>query len=138
MGDSGIKNVFTERYSQLVIQHPWLIVTACLLLFSLGAAGLPHAGFNSSYRVFFGKDDHHLQAFKEFEAIYANEDNIAVVLHHPQKPVFSNEVLQSVRDLTDALWKTSYITRVDSVTNFQHTEVVEDDFIVRDLIPPSR
>ncbi len=136
MGDSGIKNVFTERYSQLVIQHPWLIVTACLLLFSLGAAGLPHAGFNSSYRVFFGKDDPHLQAFKEFEAIYANEDNIAVVLHHPQKPVFSNEVLQSVRDLTDALWKTSYITRVDSVTNFQHTEVVEDDFIVRDLIPP--
>lgn len=134
MGSNRIDQAIAESYGRTVIRYPWLMIVGALLLFALGAAGLPKAGFNSSYRVFFGKDNPQLQAFDDFQAIYTKDDNVTVVIDHANKPVFSNDVLETVRDLTAALWKTAYVTRVDSVTNYQHTEVTEDDLIVDDLI----
>ncbi|MFB3074152.1 MAG: RND family transporter, partial [Candidatus Methylomirabilales bacterium] len=134
MGSNRIDQAIAESYGRTVIRYPWLMIVGALLLFALGAAGLPKAGFNSSYRVFFGEDNPQLQAFDDFQAIYTKDDNVTVVIHHANKPVFSNDVLETVRDLTAALWKTAYVTRVDSVTNYQHTEVMEDDLIVDDLI----
>ncbi|HEX9757664.1 MAG TPA: MMPL family transporter [Nitrospiria bacterium] len=127
---------FPERLGRLVVQYRWWMVALPILL-SLGVilTGLPKAGFNSSYRVFFSKDNPQLNAFDDFQAIYTKDDNITVVIHHPQKPVFSNEVLETVQDLTAGLWKTNYVTRVDSITNFQHTEVFEDELKVDDLVP---
>ncbi len=129
-----IERDWAQWYGRTVVQRPWMMIIGSLLLFALGVAGLPKAGFNSSYRVYFGKDNPQLQAFDDFQAIYTKDDNVTVVIHHPNKPVFSNEVLETVRDLTAALWKTAYVTRVDSLTNHQHTEVSKDDLIVDDLI----
>lgn len=121
-------------FGRFVIRHRWMMVILPLLLFAAGAAGLPKAGFNSSYRVFFGKDNPQLLEFDRFQAVYAKDNNVTVVIYHPGKPVFSNEVLETVRDLTAVLWKTDYVTRVDSITNYQHTDVVKDDLIVEDLV----
>ena len=37
-------------------------------------------------------------------------------------------------DLTEKSWKIPYSSRVDSITNFQHTQAEEDDLIVADLV----
>ena len=124
----------SARYSRFIIRHRWLVVVCSLLLFIAGIAGIPRAGFNASYRVFFGEDNPQLQAFDKFQEVYAKDDNVTIVIHHPDKPAFSNEVLTTVQDLTAALWKTKLVTRVDSITNYQHTEVIGDDLIVEDLI----
>ncbi|HIO20931.1 MAG TPA: RND family transporter [Nitrospirales bacterium] len=134
MNHTRLDQAIAEWYAQRLLRFPWVFISASLLLFGLGAAGIPNTGFNASYRVFFGPDNPQLRAFDDFQAIYVQDDNVAVVIHHPNKPVFSNEVLASVRSLTAALWKTQYVTRVDSVTNYQHTQVMEDDLLVDDLI----
>ena len=133
-GSDPNQDSFPVRYSRFVVRNRILMILLPLLLFFAGAAGVTKAGFNASYRVFFGKDNPQLQAFDKFQAVYTKDDNVSIVIHHPIKPVFSNEVLESVRDLTDQLWKTQYVTRVDSITNYQHTEVIEDDLIVDNLI----
>lgn len=125
---------FPEVYSRLVVRYRWWMVLIPLLVVAAGLLGISKAGFNSSYRVFFGKDNPELLAFDAFQAIYSKEDNVSVVIYHPQKPVFSNEVLETIQDLTAALWKTEPVTRVDSITNYQHTTVVEDDLLVDNLI----
>ena len=135
MSHKRLDQVIAEWYGQVLLQYRWLFIFGSLLLFALGASGIPNAGFNSSYRVFFGPDNPQLLAFDEFQAVYVQDDNVAVVIHHPDESVFSNEVLETVRSLTAALWKTEYVTRVDSVTNFQHTQVTEDDLLVDDLVP---
>ena len=131
---SEINNNFSARYSRLIIRWRWSSVFLSLILVGSGLTGLSGVGFNASYRVFFGKDNPQLKAYDKFQAIYAKDDNVTVVINHPQKKVFSNEVLETIRELTDELWQTAYVTRVDSITNYQHTAVVEDDLIVDDLI----
>lgn len=125
---------FAARYSRLIIRQRWLMVFLSLVLVGAGLMGLSGVGFNASYRVFFGEDNPQLKAYDAFQAIYAKDDNVTVVINHPKKKVFSNEVLETIRELTDELWQTAYVTRVDSITNYQHTAVVEDDLIVDDLI----
>jgi predicted RND superfamily exporter protein len=39
-----------------------------------------------------------------------------------------------IAELTELSWQTPYSTRVDSVTNFQHTVAKEDDLLVGDLV----
>jgi hypothetical protein len=42
-------------------------------------------------------------------------------------------VLAAVEELTDIAWQLPFSIRVDSLSNYQHTEVEGDDLIVRDL-----
>ncbi|MBT5093388.1 MAG: outer membrane lipoprotein-sorting protein, partial [Halobacteriovoraceae bacterium] len=49
--------------------------------------------------------------------------------------VFNKQTLLAIQDLTKKAWQIPFSTRVDSITNFQHTEASEDDLVVRDLVP---
>lgn len=48
--------------------------------------------------------------------------------------VFTRENLQAIVELTKEGWQLPYSSRVDSISNFQHTIAEEDDLIVADLI----
>ena len=48
--------------------------------------------------------------------------------------VFDENTLRVVKQLTDDAWKTPFSLRVDSITNFQHTQAVADDLLVEDLL----
>ena len=42
--------------------------------------------------------------------------------------------LSAIEELTEEAWQIPYSIRVDSITNFQHSEGIEDDLIVEDLV----
>ena len=48
--------------------------------------------------------------------------------------VFSRETLSLVESLTEKTWQLPYSNRVDSFSNFQHTEAEGDSLIVADLV----
>ena len=48
--------------------------------------------------------------------------------------VFTRETLSALEELTEASWQLPFSSRVNSITNFQHTRVDEDDLIVEDLV----
>ena len=48
--------------------------------------------------------------------------------------VFSRETLSLVDSLTGKAWQLPYSNRVDSASNFQHTEAEGDGLIVADLV----
>ena len=41
--------------------------------------------------------------------------------------------LAAIEDLTERAWKTPHSMRVDSLSNYQHSESIEDDMSVGDL-----
>ena len=47
--------------------------------------------------------------------------------------VFSNRTLEAVAWLTERAWETPHSSRVESLTNYQHTSAVGDDLLVEDL-----
>jgi predicted RND superfamily exporter protein len=92
--------------------------------------------FTTNYRVFFGPDNPQLLAFDELEKVYTKNDNVMFIITPKDGDVFTPENLRFIQKLTDEAWKVPYSIRVDSLSNFQHTEAEGDDLMVGDLVPP--
>lgn len=111
----------------------WAILFSLAVVFSLGA-GIKNLTFSNDYRVFFGPDNPQLLAFEGLQDTYSKNDNVMLILVPKDGDAFSAETIQATHWLTTEAWKTPYSTRVDSITNFQHTKAEGDDLIVEDLI----
>ena len=122
------------NFGKWVIRYRWLIIVASLLIVVLAGSGGKHLSFTTNYRVFFSEDNPQLLAFDALENTYTKNDNLMFVITPKDGKVFSNETLAVVEQLTDMAWQLPYSIRVDSISNFQHTEAEEDDLIVRDLV----
>jgi predicted RND superfamily exporter protein len=125
---------FAVSLARGVIRWRWAVIVAVLLA-ALGiGSGAQHLGFASNYRVFFSQENPELQAFENLQATYTKNDNFLFVLEPADGNAFTRETLAAVESLTHEAWQIPYAIRVDSVSNFQHTEGIEDDLIVADLV----
>jgi len=124
----------TVNYAEWLLRWRWLIIACTLAVVGLSATGLRYADFDTDYRVFFSEDNPQLLAFDALQNIYSKNDNILIVIAPDSGAVFTPEVLDVVERLTHDAWQIPYSSRVDSVTNFQHTYAEEDDLVVEDLV----
>ncbi|MHA1600926.1 MAG: efflux RND transporter permease subunit [Alphaproteobacteria bacterium] len=135
------KHLFTDAhavaFTRWVIRWRWAVIFLCLVAAAAAASGGRFLGFASDYRVFFSSDNPQLEAFEAMQRVYSKDDNISFVIKPAEGEIFTPELLASIRDLTDAAWKIPFSTRVDSLTNFQHSYAEGDDLTVRDLVPAS-
>ena len=94
---------------------------------------MSRVGFNTDYRAFFSPDNPYLQAFDDLENTYTKVDNVFFVVAAGDGEVFDRNTIDALNWLTEASWQIPFSTRVDSITNFQHTEARGDTLIVEDL-----
>ena len=87
----------------------------------------------TDFRVFFSDDNPQLVAFNTLEDIYTKNDQLLFVITPKDGDVFQQDVLAAIEDFTERAWTLPYSSRVDSITNFQHTYAEEDDLIVESL-----
>ena len=117
-----------------VIAHRWVVLAAMLVTVVIIGSGARHLEFANNYRVFFSTENPELQAFEDLQATYTKNDNFLFVLKPASGEAFDRDTLSAVEKLTEAAWQIPFAIRVDSVSNFQHTEGVEDDLVVEDLV----
>lgn len=117
-----------------VTRHPWGTLLVSTLLVLVLAAGMLHLGFKNDYRIYFSKENPQLKAFEAIQDTYSKSDNVMFLLDPGQGDVFTPRILQAVHRLTKGAWQLSYSSRVDSITNFQHTTAEGDDLTVADLV----
>ena len=110
------------------------MILFALAIVVVAGSGVRHLVFTNSYRAYFGPTDPHLLAYEKIENTYVKDDTVMIVIAPKSGKVFSNETLEVVQVLTKRAWQIPFSNRVDSVTNFQHTEAVEDDLVVADLV----
>ena len=125
---------FERRFGVLVIQYRWLVIIGCLLLVGLMASGAKNLSMTTNYRVFFSEDNPQRMAFEALENTYAKNDNVMFVIAPEDGAVFSQNMMEAVYELTEKAWQIPYSSRVDSLTNYQHTEAQDDDLLVEDLV----
>ncbi len=123
-----------ETYTRLIIRWKYLVVLASFVVVLTAAYGGQFLGFSNDYRMFFGEDNPQLLAFEKMQKTFNKNDNILFVVTPASGKVFSRETLTVVKDITKEAWQTPFSTRVDSITNHQHTIAEEDDLIVDDLV----
>ena len=119
---------------QWVIKHPWLLIAACLITAAAAGSGLQHLIFSNDLRAFFSEENPQLQALEALENTYNKIDNVYFIIAPKDSNVFTRETLAAIEDLTKASWQIPYSSRVDSITNFQHTRSEEDELVVEDLV----
>lgn len=126
------KNSFAQNWGEIVVKRKWVV----LLLTAILAVGLGSQGkmeFDGDYHVFFSKSNPELEAFDGLQEKYSKVDNIIMVLAPKNKNVFTKENLIAIEELTAEAWNTPYSSRVDALTNYQHTRAEGDDLYVEDL-----
>ena len=122
-----------ERYARFVLRHKWAAILLALLWIAALGFGARHLTFTTDYRVFFGDDNPQLQAFENLQDTYSRNDNVLFVLAPRDGEVFTRETLGAIAWLTEQAWQMPYSTRVESLTNYQHTSADGDDLLVADL-----
>lgn len=104
-----------------------------ILIAVIAAVGAKNLSFTNDYRVFFSGDDPHLLAFEALQDTYTKNDNVLIALAPDDGEVFKPATLAAIADITERAWQTPYSIRVDSLSNYQHTEAEGDDLVVGDL-----
>ncbi|MCK5121615.1 MAG: MMPL family transporter, partial [Methylococcales bacterium] len=128
------KGYLVSGFSKWVTTNPWWVLLLVIMTASGAGLGLSQLGFKNNYRVYFGEDNPQLKAFDAIQDIYNKSDSVMFVLQPGDGNVFSVATLQAIEQLTEKSWKIPYSSRVDSITNFQHTEAEGDDLLVADLV----
>jgi len=122
------------KLSFFVTHYPWWVIVLSFLWIAGLSIGAKNLEFKSDYRVYFSEDNPQLLAFEGIQDIYSKSDNVLFVIQPVEGEIFTNNVLQAIADLTDHAWQIPFSSRVDSITNFQHTVAEEDDLIVSNLV----
>ncbi len=126
-----------SRLALFITHHPWWIIVLVLTGIIASSAGVTKLAFESDYRVFFGPENPQLLAFDAIQDTYNKSDSVMFIIESTEGNIFTPPVLQAIQKLTKKAWQLPFASRVDSITNFQHTYSEEDDLIVADLVPAS-
>ncbi|NVK22274.1 MAG: MMPL family transporter [Kangiellaceae bacterium] len=117
----------TVKFGRFIVNHKWLVLILSVVLTFLSTMGAQFLEIKTDYRVFFSKDNPQMLAFEDIQDTYDKADNVMFILTPKDGNVFSKQSLKTIKWLTEEGWMVPYSTRVDSITNYQHTWVTPED-----------
>ncbi len=123
-----------DCYFDLVLRRRWWVIALAALLMLLAAAGGDRLVVADDFRQLLGKDNPQLAALNGLENTYAASNTVLIAVSVRDGSVFTRRTLGAIEELTEAAWQTPYSSRVDSLTNFNHTRALGDDLIVELLV----
>ena len=125
---------FVTAYAEAVLRYRWAVIAAVLLAVAAAGYGSRYMVTRSDYRYEFRPDNPQLLAFEAMEEVYGKNDSIIFFLAPESGDIFQPATIEAVYWLTEQAWQIPHSTRVDSLTNYQHTEALGDDLEVMDLV----
>jgi predicted RND superfamily exporter protein len=125
-----------KKYIDFLQKFRWFIAIGLPVIVFALAFNLKHLQMDGSYRIWFGEESKILTDYDKFRSTFGNDDSL-IITFQDKEGIFNKKALQSVDNITQALWKMKYVARVDSITNYQyiHNNPDEpDDIVVEDFI----
>ena len=128
-----------DRFATTVLRRRWLVAAFATLIMLVVTGGARFIGVTNDYRSLFDEDNPQLAALDALENTYT-VSKTALIAVAPREDsaaegsIFAREALAAIEDLTEAAWLAPHSTRVDSLTNYSHSEAFEDDLIVEPLV----
>ncbi|MQX53856.1 efflux RND transporter permease subunit [Alcanivorax sediminis] len=123
-----------DAWSRWVVAHPVWVLAGCILLCMGLAGGMSKFQNNNDPRIFFTEDNPDFKRFVALEDNFTANEVVLFVIHPKDDQIFTRETLAAIEALTEDAWLLPHATRVDSLANFQHTEVEGDDLFVAPLV----
>ena len=124
-----------DRYVDAILRYPWRVVAGSVLLMLAAAAGTGFITVTNDHLVLFRDDNPQRLAFQALENTYSASDRALIAVAPREGSVFTRQALGALVELTEAAWGAPYSSRVDSLTNYSHSEALgEDDLVVAPLV----
>ena len=127
---------FEQGYLALsanIIDHPvrwicgWVLVIALLLTgLSIHTQQFTEIKYHSGPYLYFTDDNVDFQTLQKMESRYAPDTSLIFVFAPNEGDIFTAESLKAIKEITEIAWTLPYVSRVDSISNFQHTEIDGD------------
>ena len=115
-------SVSPDRYTAFMLRYRWLVLASAVAVMVVLTAGLQFITASNDWRDNLDENNPQLVAFDNLEDTYS-ATNAAVIAVAPEGgSVFTREALGAVEELTEAAWRVLWSTRVDSLTNYYHSE----------------
>ena len=128
---------FESRLGGWVIEQRWPIIAAALVLSGIAASGTAFLEFSADDRIYFSRNNPQLLASEAMENTYGETGNVFFSVVPEDRDATSALALKAALWLTERAWQIPFSTRVDSLTNFQHTTADGDEIVIRDLMDSS-
>jgi len=126
-------NTPITHFAKWTIKRRWLILLAALVITIIAGSGATFLAFNNDYHIFFSKDNPQVLAFDALQEKFTKDDNVFIVIEPKSGKVFTRETLSAIEDLEKMGWQIPFSTRVNALSNFQHTHSEGDDMYVENL-----
>ncbi len=127
-----------DRFAHWVIRARLLIIGGSLVLLGAAASGIIFLESSTDYRQFFDDDNPELLKFELLENTYEKSDNVLFMVIPNDHDAISQEAIAATIWLTEQAWQIPFVSRVDSLANFQVISAQGDELEVRDLIHPDQ
>ena len=127
-------HVLLDRCVVNILRHRWLVVVLATLFMLAMTAGVRFITVTNDYRILFSEDNPQLLAFDALENTYSASNAALIAIAPRDGSVFTREALGAVEELTEAAWRAPYSSRVNSLTNYTHSEAHDDDLVVAPLV----
>lgn len=123
-----------QAWLSTIIHRPWITLLLGLIFIAATGMGAQNLYFRGDYKIFFEETDPQRVAFENMQEVFNKTTSASIVIAPHSGNVFSQESLKLIFDMTEAAWQTPYSSRVDSISNYQHTYAEEDDLLVEAMI----
>ncbi|PHS51661.1 MAG: RND transporter [Lutibacter sp.] len=126
-------NTPITNFAKWTIKRRWFILLAALVITIIAGSGARFLAFNNDYHIFFSEDNPQVLAFDALQEKFTKDDNVFIVIEPKSGKVFTRETLSAIEDLEKMGWQIPFSTRVNALSNFQHTHSEGDDMYVENL-----
>lgn len=111
----------------------WAVIALTLISVGILASGIKQLEVRTNYDVYFDGENARLASQNALEDRYGELDNVLIAIASKDGNIFDQEDLIVIQNLTQAMWLLPYMTRVDSLTNYQYVYGLNDELVVEDL-----
>ena len=124
---------YYSKAAEFPVNHPWLTLLAVFCFLIVSTAGLNKLIVTGDFESILDKDDPLLVDHYRVKQDFVDSKRVVVAIHSPQKSIFTAETIGFLQKFTEQAWSTPFASRVDSLTNYQHTQADGDNLLVGDL-----
>ena len=127
------QQTFAGKLAAFIAKYRWAVLIGTILLgMGIGGGG-SKLKFDGDYHTYFSESNPQLEAFDNLQEKYTKDESVIISLSPKDKNLFTKDNLMAIEEMTNDAWNIPYNSRVDAITNFQHTKAIEDDLYVADL-----
>lgn len=122
-----------EKYINFLENQRYKIIIFTTILVALLSISLKDLAFEGSYRIWFNKDSSIIKNYDNFRRTFSGDDTFAIAFSD-ENGIFTPKAITTILELTSQFKTLEGIQKVESLSNYQYIQSVDDDIVIEDFI----